>query len=274
MPDTVEQIYDALAAEHSGKLTVVGKAVARALAVALSSDVPDPSVVARLQSAMPEKPNAADAQYDLGELNDRELALLEYLHRKARGETVGEPPSIEPSWREVRATDLAEQLDAIDAKHGRFCFPSLSDSEQREIRDALSTLLGNLMRLEDIAAPQRVEVEFVPGNDDACPHCHRRPSQPVLPSAPAALPAPEEMRATDDAEADAPLSGEVLPPPERIERKRPSIHDGGDVPLKGAPEAWRGHVGAVGGPADVRAGNPGAGPYQRFDNLQRPRSGY
>jgi hypothetical protein len=98
-------------------MTAVGLAVARALAVALTTDPLNPSTIAQLTGLLPPVAKATGGQIDLSKLDDAELDALEAMVTKA-----GTVPPPEPGSERAQINELLtmnETLQGIIAARER-----------------------------------------------------------------------------------------------------------------------------------------------------------
>jgi hypothetical protein len=141
-------------------------------------------------------PSCGGERIALSNLDDRELAFLEHLVRRAHGIEAPKPPRHEFSPREFRAMKLAAQVDQIvEAKR------EADSTELAQLHGSLDSLIFPLVSL---AALHR---RFDPSLKEATPPVAPPAIDPQLPAAP---------------------SNVVELPP----RRSPSIHDQPGAPLK------------------------------------------
>jgi hypothetical protein len=111
-----QAIFDKIVTERGGRpaFDVVGLAVARALAAALTSDPPGPpATIGNLVALLPAPKQAAAQNYDLRNLTDKELATLEFLAARAAGLKPPKPPRVHRTAREQDALEAAQFIDRI-----------------------------------------------------------------------------------------------------------------------------------------------------------------
>ena len=138
MADDANDLLNALFEEHGGRsrFSLPQKSIARALAELLSTDTPDPKAIATLSAMLPEKAAPGTSPVDLGNLTDRELAMLDWIAKKAAGKHVPRPER-KQSKRWDAAQRVVKLLDFIEAEGGE-----LTDQHRLELHNELSSLFG------------------------------------------------------------------------------------------------------------------------------------
>jgi len=224
MAEVPATILEKLISERGGRghFDTAQLAAARALAVALSEDVPSPKVIAGLADLLPPKAEAGvGADFNLRRLDDQELAHLEYLVARANGEKPARPKKRVYTHREMLALELAERLDDADARSGPHSRVEFSERERLEISNLLTAIGGYRFNLRKIW-------EGTP-----CGACPLRGQPPAVLDKPA-----DGVPATTE-DTSPPQPSKIVPIRQDLPKGR-SIHAG--APLKGPSEPWRGHL--------------------------------
>lgn len=150
MADDSAALLDRLLARHGGIdcFSPAQLNAARALAVLLAADQPDPvsaRTACELERLLPELPSEDEPEPDYSLLSDRELELLDHLmevalgHRE-RGSLVPDPAKVEHSSRWYAATDAAALMDGI-APHLEPFHGELSETQRLKLMGWLGSLM-------------------------------------------------------------------------------------------------------------------------------------
>jgi hypothetical protein len=149
--DEVTTIFQRLVDERGGErvLDTAALGVARALATALASPSPDARMIVALSELLPAKrstgPNGR--RFDLGNLSDDELAMLDHLEKVAHGDAPPSPPVPHAETpRERLGLDVGQYVDKLQDPNNPYHPSEIT-------RDGILWLQGRLMQL---VSPYRV----------------------------------------------------------------------------------------------------------------------
>ncbi len=150
-------VFDRLCRERGGveKFDVIALECARKLAATLTgTEEVSPGLIAQLTAQLPEKTSEPAPPYDLARLDDKELAFLDYLTRRALGEKPPKPARKPRSERQIVAGELATFLDGVESAQ-RAAFSEglgrrlLSADERERARNYLMQLFGLVANVAD-----------------------------------------------------------------------------------------------------------------------------